>query len=106
MQTRRRKLIRTAVIGVATFAALASVGARAPHANSPCPPFFPATLTGTLIETRAGDTLIAYDEAIQAGALPRVCVAPTFGGSSTQLVTISDCETNPGWPVYMLTVSP
>jgi hypothetical protein len=106
MQTRRRKLIRTAVLGVATFAALASVGARAPRATSPCPPFFPATLTGTLIETREGDTLISYDQAIQAGALRRVCVAPTFGSSSGQTVTITDCETNPGWPVYTLTESP
>jgi hypothetical protein len=58
---------------------------------SPCFPFNPVTLMGTLIEVRQGDIVVPSEQAILEGVPRHVCVsgsAPTPDAG----VTVSDCD--------------
>jgi hypothetical protein len=91
MNTRTRRLLLAVCAGAAGFLACAIVGSRASRAMSPCLPFHPVTLTGTLIEVRQGDTVVPSEQAILEGLPRHVCVSGSVPYPDAG-VTVTDCD--------------
>ena len=68
------------------------VGVDAPRALSPCRPFFPVSLTGTLLEVKQGDTIVPNEQAILEGLPRHACVAPNGALPPGDTITVTDCD--------------
>lgn len=92
MIARKSILLGAFAAGAIVFVVWALVGAGASHARSPCRPFQPVPLTGTLIEVRQGDTVIPNEEAILEGVPRWTCLAPSDTIQQTATVHVADCD--------------
>ena len=73
----------------AVLAMLVTAATRPSGAMSPCRPYEPVLLTGTLVEVREGARVLAADEAVSLQTPPFVCLAPV--NSPQAFVDLTDC---------------
>ena len=92
MHAGKRRWLLALAAGVASFFAFVIVGADAPRALTPCRPFLPVTLTGTLIEVKQGDTVVPTEQAILEGLPRQACVSPDGAPPPGNTVTLTDCD--------------
>ena len=92
MTARKRTLLLAGLIGGMAFVVCALVAAGASQARSPCPPFEPVRLTGTLIEVRQDNAVVPNEPAILEGVPRSVCLSPADAFRETSMVTLADCD--------------
>lgn len=92
MHAGKRKWLLPLCAGLVGFFAPAIVGVDAPRALSPCPPFSPVSLTGTLIEVKQGDTVVPNEQAILEGLPRHTCVTPNGASPPGNIITVTDCD--------------
>ena len=73
----------------AVLAMLVTAATRPSGAMSPCRPYLPVPLTGTLLEVREGTRVLGTDEAVALQTPPFACLAPVY--SPQAIVTLTDC---------------
>jgi hypothetical protein len=91
MTAKKRTLLLAGLTGGIAFVVCAIV-AGASHARSPCRPFQPVRLTGTLIEVRQDNAVVPNEPAILEGVPRSACLSPTDANRETSMVTVADCD--------------